>query len=246
MKQRMLIKNLAYSQGTKRNPCGIMVHSTGANNSNLSRYIGFDSKYEAGYNELIGVNQYKNSWNTPTPGGKQVCVHGFIGLQTDESVEFYQTIPFDQRAWHSGSGKSGNADKMGYIGFEICEDGLNDKNYFNDTKDKAVEICAELCSMYNLDVNSIICHADGYKMGIASNHADILHWWGKFGYTMDMFREEVKKAMNNTVDRTEPSEWAKTSWEKLKNKGATDGSNPRDYATREQLAVILDRMGLLE
>ena len=43
-------------------PKGIMVHSTGANNPNLKRYVGPDDG-------LLGVNQYNNHWNTATPGG---------------------------------------------------------------------------------------------------------------------------------------------------------------------------------
>ena len=48
-----------------------------------------------------------------------------------------------------------------------------------------------------------------------------------------------------TVNSDEPSDYAKESWTKLKLNGATDGTNPKNYATREQIAVILDRLGLL-
>ena len=57
-------------------PKGIMVHSTGANNPTLRRYVGPDDG-------LLGANQYGNHWNTYRPGGRQVCVHGFIGKLKD-------------------------------------------------------------------------------------------------------------------------------------------------------------------
>ncbi|MCL2575732.1 MAG: N-acetylmuramoyl-L-alanine amidase [Defluviitaleaceae bacterium] len=44
----------------------------------------------------------------------------------------------------------------------------------------------------------------------------------------------------------EPSEWAKTSWIKATAKGITDGTNPQANASREQIIVILDRLGLLD
>jgi len=41
------------------------------------------------------------------------------------------------------------------------------------------------------------------------------------------------------------SSWAKAAWAKAKKKGVFDGTAPQGAATREQLAVILDRLGLL-
>ena len=41
----------------------------------------------------------------------------------------------------------------------------------------------------------MICHAEGNQLGIASNHADVLHWWPKHGVTMEDFRAAVKAAM---------------------------------------------------
>lgn len=48
-----------------------------------------------------------------------------------------------------------------------------------------------------------------------------------------------------------PDDWAKTAWEKAKKIGKDgkpilDGTRPRDTLTRQELAVVLDRLGLLE
>jgi hypothetical protein len=40
----------------------------------------------------------------------------------------------------------------------------------------------------------------GYKLGIASNHADVMHWFPKHGENMDTFRKAVKKALENSTD----------------------------------------------
>lgn len=42
-----------------------------------------------------------------------------------------------------------------------------------------------------------------------------------------------------------PSAWARTAWEALKDAGVTDGTKPQAPLTREQLAVMLQRMGLI-
>lgn len=183
-----LTNNDCYKAGRKITVKGIMVHSTGANNPWLKRYLPDDGK--------IGKNQYGNHWNTARPGGIQVCVHGFIGKLADGSVATYQTLPWNHRGWHAG-GSANNT----HIGFEICEDGLNDATYFNAVYKEAVELCAYLCKEYGLTEKDIICHSEGCKKGIASNHGDVMHWFPKHGKSMDTFRADVKKLMSGSATK---------------------------------------------
>ena len=176
--QLIFTENACYKSGRKITPRGIMVHSTGANNPMLSRYVGPDDGF-------LGKNRYNNHWNQPM--NTQVCVHGFIGKLADGSVATYQTLPWDHRGWHAG-GSANNT----HIGFEICEDGLEDGEYFREVYREAVELCAYLCKKYGLTEKDIICHSEGYRKGIASNHADVMHWFPKHGKSMDTFRADVK------------------------------------------------------
>lgn len=195
-----LTVNNCYKAGQKIKPKGIMVHSTGANNPWLKRYLPDDGK--------IGVNQYNNHWNTPTPGGKKVCVHAFIGKLADGSVATYQTLPWDYRGWHAG----GNANNT-HIGFEICEDGLNDATYFNAVYKESVELCAYLCKIYGFTEKDIICHSEGYAKGIASNHGDVMHWFPKHGKSMDTFRSDVAKLLKVDTTITELTTVNDIVWE---------------------------------
>ena len=179
----ILTENACYKAGKKITVKGIMVHSTGANNPWLKRYVGPDDG-------LLGKNQYNNHWNTYHPGGREVCVHGFIGKLADGTIATYQTLPWDHRGWHAG-GSANNT----HIGFEICEDGLSDASYFNAVYKEAVELCAYLCKQYGLTEKNIICHSEGYKQGIASNHGDVMHWFPKHGKNMDTFRAAVKELL---------------------------------------------------
>ena len=183
-----LTNNACYRAGRIMKPQGIMVHSTGANNPHLSRYIAPDDG-------LLGENIGGNHWNTRFPGGKSVCVHAFIGKLADGRIATYQTLPWDYRGWHAG----GTAND-GYIGFEICEDGLADPAYFDAIYKEAVELCAFLCWKFALTEKDIICHCEGYKLGMASNHADIMHWFPKHGKSMDTFRAAVKTALSKEED----------------------------------------------
>lgn len=188
LRKCILTKNDCYKAAVEFIPKGIMWHSTGAHNPNLKRYVGPDDG-------KLGVNTSNNHWNTPRPDGRKVCVHAFIGLDAQGKVCTYQTLPFDMRAWHAG-GKANDS----YIGFEICEDNLKNKSYFDKVYKEAVELTSYLCALYNLDPmeeNVIICHQDGYRLGIASNHADVYHWFNIFGKTMDDVRKDVKEIMSS-------------------------------------------------
>lgn len=171
LRKQYLTENECYIVGRKHTVKGIMVHSTGCNNPNISAYL--------------------ESWNQFRPGGRQVCVHAFIGKLVDGSVGTYQTLPWDMVGWHSGTGSIGNANFMGYIGFEICEDDMTDKAYFDKVYREAVELCTYLCKQFGLIEKDIVCHSEGHAMGIASNHADVMHWFPKFGKNMDTFQDSV-------------------------------------------------------
>lgn len=188
--KNLLTNNDCYKKGKKLTPKGVFVHSTGANNPTLKRYVQPNI-------QGIGVNQYNNDWNR---GGIQKCVHAFIGKLDNGTIATVQTLPWDYRGWHSGQGSKGSANNT-HIGFEICEDGLTDRTYFMKVYAEAVELTAYLCKQYNLDPlkdGVVICHSEGHKRGIASNHGDVMHWFPKHGKSMDTFRKDVATAMGKS------------------------------------------------
>ena len=194
LRKLIFTENACYKAGRKITVKGIMVHSTGANNPWLKRYVGPDDG-------KLGKNQYNNHWNTYHPGGREVCVHGFIGKLADGTVATYQCLPWDHRGWHAG-GSANNT----HIGFEICEDDLTDGAYFAKVYKEAVELCAYLCKQYGLTEKNIICHSEGYKQGVASNHGDVMHWFPKHGKSMDTFRAEVKTLLATDAKEDEPAQ----------------------------------------
>ena len=135
------------------------------------------------------------------------------------------------------------------------------QSYFEDVYRKAVFTCAYVLKQLGvskIDKNSVCSHAEGYKMGIASNHADVGHWWPQHGKSMDDFRADVKAYMETgklpysveVEESTVPETPAKTeleiAWDKACDMGIFDGSNPTGNVTRRQLAVVLDRLNLLK
>lgn len=240
-----LTKNECYQLGKYITVKGLMLHSTGAPNTKLSRYVGPDDG-------LLGANQYDNHWNQFRPDDRQVCVHGFIGKLKDGSIATYQTLPWNMRGWHAG-GAANNT----HIGVEICEDGLTDGTYFRAVYQEAVELFAMLCKEFNLDpLKNIICHAEGYKQGIASNHGDVTYWFTKHGKTMDDFRYDVKEFMEQEDNDNmrykyydDMPDWAQPTVSKLVKKGYLKGEGSGVLNLTEdtlKVLVINDRAGLYD
>lgn len=189
----IMTNNACYKTGKRINPIGIVVHSTGANNPRISRYVGPDDG-------RLGHNVYGNHWNNPNMT-RRVCVHAFIGKLADGSIATYQTLPWDYEAWHV----AGAANKT-HISFEICEDGLKDPIYFDKVYREAVELCAHLCGLYpSITLNNIIGHYEAYQRGIGNNHGDPRHWFSRFGKSMDTFRADVAKELAGTAPPSQDS-----------------------------------------
>ena len=184
IKQCILVNNDCYKAGKKVKHTKIVVHSTGANNPKLSRYVQPNDG-------ILGDNKYDNDWNQ---GGISKCVHAFIGKDKDGKVRIYQTLPWDYRCWGSGTGKKGSYNDYA-IQFEICEDALTDEKYFEEAFALAAELCAYLCKTYGIAVDGIVSHYEAYKLGYARNHGDCDHWLKKFDKDMAWFRSEVEKRM---------------------------------------------------
>lgn len=192
-----------YKSGTKQVSKGVQVHSTGANNPYLKRYVQPNDG-------RLGINQYGNSHNRP---GVDVCASAYIGKLENGTVAVYQALPWDMRCWISGKGKNGNANRLGYIGYEICEDTLNNETYFNEAvMTVAVNLTAHLCQIMGVTPDSVVAsysegnalsvmdHSELYANGLASGHSDITHWLRRYGKRMKDFRQAVQQAMDEGVD----------------------------------------------
>lgn len=194
--ESIMTKNPCYTAGRKITVKGLMLHSVGCPQPKASAFI--------------------SSWNSPSHGSS--CVHGFIDGNDGTA---YQTLPWNHRGWHCGSGSRGSGNNT-HIGVEMCEpacikytsgssftcsDTATAKAVAKRTYETAVELFAMLCTKYGLNPLAdgvIISHREGCARGIASNHGDPEHLWAQLGmeYTMDGFRRAVKAAMGGASSGT--------------------------------------------
>ena len=188
----ILANNSCYLAGKTIQVKGLMLHSVGCPQPSAMAFV--------------------KSWNNPTI---QACVHGFIDANTGV---VYQTLPWNHRGWHAG-GAANNT----HIGVEMCEpdcitytkgaqftcsDEARAKVMVERAYKSAVELFAHLCREFNLNPLAdgvIIAHNEGYKRGVASNHADPEHLWKglKMPYTMGGFRKDVNAAMSRGYYRVQ-------------------------------------------
>ena len=194
--------NPCYTAGRKITVKGLMLHSVGCPQPSAQ----------------VFVNTFNKSTYT------SACVHAFIDGNTGA---VYQTLPWNHRGWHGGSGPKGCCNDT-HIGVEMCEpsqikytsgssftcsDTSAAKACVKRTYESAVELFAYLCKQYELNPLIDICsHKEGCAKGIATNHGDPEHLWNGIGtgYTMDGFRRDVQNKMNNTEELT------MTQYEELK------------------------------
>ena len=215
--EHFLTRNRCYQAAKQNTKGGLMLHSVGCPQPSAQVFV--------------------NSWNSVD---KSVCVHAFIDANTGD---VYQTLPWEYRGWHCGSGPNGSGNNT-HIGVEMCEPACirytggacftcsnveEARAAVRRTYESAVQLFAELCERFRLDPLAdgvILSHEEGHKRGIASNHGDPVHLWNQLnmGYTMDGFRKAVKAAMGSAAVPAEPAavDNAAVIWNFLKSKGLND------------------------
>lgn len=194
-------------------PIGVLWHDTGAGNPYIKRYVQ-PYKGDANYDEMIellGKNKYNNDWNHTN---RNAGLNAWIGKLQDGSIATVQAGEWDLHPWGCGSGSKGSCNgyiinngksqyvKPMWIQFEICDDGYKDKDYFLAVYKEACEFTAYICNLFGIDpfgtyefngvsVPTILCHKDSHALKLGSNHADVIKWFNKFGYSMEDVRNDV-------------------------------------------------------
>lgn len=134
----------------------------------------------------------------------------------------------------------------------MAYDPTETEDYFEAIWTRAVSLCAKLCNVYQLDpMADIICHSEGYRAGIASNHADVEHWFPKHGKSMDDFRAAVREVLYGETPQEpeepqqpaadKPADWAEEDWAWAQAMGLMDGTRPTAASTRQEVAVMFRR-----
>ena len=179
----------------------------------------------------------------------QTSAHYFVD---DDSIT--QSVPDNFVAWHCGAKtyKHPECRNSNSIGIEICDDVRNGVVYPSEkTIQNVLELVRHLMEKYNIPHEHIIRHYDVTGKLCPAYWVDNAKWKSEFWNRVveeEMTKEDVIKIIQEyeaEKAKATVSDWAKSHWDKAKDKGILDGSKPKSPVTREQLSAVLDRLGLL-
>lgn len=206
-------QSACYKSSRTQEILGIMWHSNETIEPYLKRYVQ-PSDNAADRDvllKILGKNTANNDYNHKAV---EKGMNAYIGKTANGNVISVQTLPWNYRPWGCGKGVKGSCND-GWIQIEICESAITDEEYFNTVYQEAIELTAYLVQKYNLNPIAtakhkngimcpvITCHREAAKLGLASDHIDVLHLLLKYGKSMQTVRDDVQALLGETTDFTE-------------------------------------------
>ncbi len=171
-----------------------------------------------------------------TTPGIGASAHYFVGH--GPSPEVWASVAETDTAWHCGANKYKHPDcrNDNAIGVELCchKDAAGTWYFDPETVDAAVALCREIVARYGIDKDHVLRH---YDVTGKVCPAPFVHDAGAW--------EDFKNRLYAPAE-VGPASWAERAWAKAAARGVLDGARPLDPITRQETAVVLDRLGLLE
>ncbi len=166
-------------------------------------------------------------------GDKQASWH-----YTVDAHDVWQSFEDNRMCWHAGDGNGpGNSSS---IGIEICD---NDRGNFVNACDNAAKLTAGLISKHGLSVDHIKQHYDW-----SGKNCPLEIRAGNWGITWAQFLERVRRylvlpseAVVDALKDTKVSAWSKEAWDWAVENGITDGTSPKEMASREAVITMIYR-----
>ena len=168
------------------------------------------------------------------------------GIGSDGRIALY--VDEADRSWASSSG----ANDHRAVTIEVANSG-GDPNW--PVSDKAyaalIELCADICRRNGIarlvwasSKSDRVNHKNGANMTV---HQDFAATACPGPYLLGRMADIAAQVNARLSVQVEPaSAWAQAAWQKAANLGIFDGTDPQGPMTREQAALVLDRLGLLE
>lgn len=164
---------------------------------------------------------------------------------TVDDQHIVQHLPLNEHGWHAGDGASGPGNRSS-IGIEICENVDGDRA---KAEENAAKLTAELLKQLGLTIDSVVQHNRWSGKNCPHVIRSRTGGWEEFLTKVKSYLEgDVSMGRFKDVPA---GHWAETSIEKAAAAGVITGVTEGEFGlgqpvTREQIAVILDRLGLLD
>jgi len=145
-----------------------------------------------------------------------------------------QHLPDGETAYHAGDGADGPGNTTS-IGIEIC---VNAGGDFEVAKRNAAALVRLLMGEHGIPLDHVVQHNRWNGKDCPKTIRGTKGGWEAFLVLCG--RDKPDQGTG-----TPAADWAATAWEKAKSKGVLDGARPTDPVTRQELAVVLDRLNLI-
>lgn len=145
-----------------------------------------------------------------------------------------QHLPDGETAYHAGDGADGPGNTTS-IGIEIC---VNAGGDFEASKRNAAALVRLLMGEYGIPLYYVVQHNRWNGKDCPKTIRGTKGGWEAFLVLCG--RDKPDQGTG-----TPAADWAATACEKAKSKGVLDGTRPTDPVTRQELAVVLDRLNLI-
>ena len=121
-----------------------------------------------------------------------------------------------------------------------------------------MELAKYLMAKYDIPIANVVRHYDVTGKNCPAPFVSDAGQWNNFKRKLevaDMTPEQINEMIDKALAERDSivaqsngktSSWAQESWDKAVELGIFDGTRPGAPLTREQAAVVLDRLGLLE
>lgn len=174
-----------------------------------------------------------------------------------DETEVWQSVADKDGAWHVGtkSYRHPVCRNSNSIGVEICMQDSNG-NVRQGSIDNAVQLTRALMAKYGITASRVLRHYDVTGKDCPAPMVSNAGLWAAFKTAImednDMTAEQVRQIVREEIAAeaakqatAAPEGWASSAWEKAQETGIMDGTRPQAPVQRQELAVVLQREGLL-
>lgn len=225
--QKFVTKNRTYKI---LKPVGVALHETAnAGSTALNHYTYFNG------------------------GDRNSLAHIFVDWNYANDI--IQLAPLNECTWHAKE----PANSM-FISVEMCRPKTHNVEQFNKVWNKCVWLFADIfintLKITKITKDNLMSHDEIRLKWKNTNHTDPTQLLKEYGKTMDNFRNAVQNEINKQLiqevfelfkDEKDISTWAKDSVKRVSDLGLIKGNElgefkPKNGITREEFAVVLDRL----
>ena len=191
--------------------------------------------------------------NTPDIGAS---AHYFVDHAP--GVQVWESVAEGDTAWHCGRSdgkyKHPSCRNANSIGIEMCCHQRADGSWYIDeeTMDAAAELGRDIMARHGIPLEHVVRHYDVTGKLCPRPLVDEAAW-AAFKRRLEEVEEVTQEQFNAMMEvylrqqrEKKASDWSAEAWEKAKSAGVLDGTAPQAPLSREQAALVLDRLGLMD